>query len=374
MSTDKKLYAAIAVLAVLGGALFLTNKKEKEDHAAHTVAGQQAELPKVAITEEQTKGIDKIVISKPADGDGGAASEVVLVKEGEDWKMKAPVEAAANQANVKSLLDNLKALKPGEMIDSGKGSYDKYKVSDDKALHAVFTKGDTVILDAYFGESGGRGQMTRLAGKEGVFAMKGYSSYLYSRDVKGFRDLTIFKFEDTAVTSATIENEHGSFTFTKDGDKWIAKHKAPKAAGAKELEKFDDAKLKDMLRAYKGLNADGFAEKGKTAADLGLDKPVATVTFTLNDGAKREVKVGANAEGSSRWVQATGHEELLSISSWAADWATAEPKKFQKAEEKKDGDKAEGASEKKDEKKKAPAAPAPAAPAPPADPHAGHGH
>ncbi len=156
--------------------------------------------------------------------------------------------------------------------------------------------------------------------------------------MKGFRDLTIFKFEDTAVTSATIENEHGSFSFTKDGDKWVAKHKAPKAAAAKELEKFDDAKLKDMLRAYKGLNADGFAEKGKTAADLGLDKPVATITFTLNDGAKREVKVGANAEGSSRWVQATGQEELLSISSWAADWATAEPKKFQKAEEKKEGD------------------------------------
>ena len=98
----------------------------------------------------------------------------------------------------------------------------------------------------------------------------------------------------------------------------------------------------------------------------GLDKPVATVTFTLDAGAKREVKVGANAEGSSRWVQATGHDELLSISSWAADWATAEPKKFQKAEEKKADDKAEGTSS-----KKASAAPAPAAPA---DPHAGHGH
>src|SRR5690606_17233828 len=103
----------------LGGALFLTNKKEKEDHAAHTIAGQQAELPKLEITEEDTKAIDKIVLSKPADGDGGAATEIVLVKEGEDWKMKSPVEAAANQANVKSLLDNLKSLKAGEMIDSG---------------------------------------------------------------------------------------------------------------------------------------------------------------------------------------------------------------------------------------------------------------
>ncbi len=47
MSTDKKLYAAIAVLAVLGGALFLATRK-KRTTAAHTIAGQQAELPKLA--------------------------------------------------------------------------------------------------------------------------------------------------------------------------------------------------------------------------------------------------------------------------------------------------------------------------------------
>jgi len=335
MSTEKKLYAAIALLAVLGGALFVTSKKEKEELAAHSLEGKRAELPEISFTEEQAKEIDKIVLTKPAEGDGGSPTEITLVKQGEDWKLTSPVEAPANQANVKSLLDNLKSLKVSELIDSGTGSYDKYKVSDDKALHAVFYKGDKTLLDIYFGESGGRGQMTRIAGKDGVFSVKGYSSYLYSRDVKGFRDLTIFKFEESAVTSATIENEHGTFTFTKDGENWTAKHKGPKAPAAKSIERFDDSKLKDMVRAYKGLNADGFAEKGKTAQDLGLDKPIATVVFTLNDGAKREIKVGANSEGSSRWVQATGHDEFLSISSWAADWATAEVKKFQKPEEEK---------------------------------------
>jgi len=92
-----------------------------------------------------------------------------------------------------------------------------------------------------------------------------------------------------------------------------------------------------LIRAYKSLNADGFADKEKTDADLGLDKPSATLVIALNDGAKREIKVGSTAEGSSRWVQATGTEEFVSISSWAAEWALAEPKKFQKPEEAKDG-------------------------------------
>ena len=38
------------------------------------------------------------------------------------------------------------------------------------------------------------------------------------------------------------------------------------------------------LGAQRGLNADGFADKDKTPADLGLDKPSATVVITLNDG------------------------------------------------------------------------------------------
>jgi hypothetical protein len=338
MTIDKKLYAAIAVLALLGGGLFLANKKEKEEANRHSIGGQAAELPKIEITEEQTKAIDKIVLTKPADGDGGAGHEIELTKEGEDWKITRPVQAKANQANVKSLLDNLKALKMVETIDSSSASYEKFGVSDGKGLHAVFSKGGAPVLDAYFGDNGGRGQMTRIAGREGVFAVKGYSSYLYGRDVKGFRDMSLFKFEDTAVTAVSIDNENGSFSFTKEGEAWKAKHKAPKAAGAKDLEKFDEAKIKDMLRAYKALNADGFAEAGKTDADVGLDKPVSTVVITLSDGAKREVKVGANAEGSSRWIRASGHDEIFSISSWAADWATAEPKKFQKPE-KKDKDK-----------------------------------
>jgi hypothetical protein len=297
------------------------------------------------------------------------------VKKGEEWRVSKPVDALANQANVKSLLDNLKALKPSEMIDSGTGSYDKFGVSDGKALHVTFMKGDAKAFDAYFGENGGRGQMTRIAGKDGVFAIKGYSSYLYDREVKGWRDTTVFKFEDTAVNAATIDNEHGSFSFTKSGETWKGTFKPAKGGAAKDIERFDEAKVKDFLRAYKGLNASDFAEAGKTPADLGLDKPVATVVITLNDGAKRELKVGATAEGSARWAQASGLTELVSISSWTADWATAEPKKFQKAEDKKDdaaGDDAPaGAASAKpatSAKPAAPAAPKPAAPAAPAAP------
>jgi hypothetical protein len=349
MNTETKLYVALGVLGVLGGGLYLQNKKEAETNAKYTLSGQAAALPKIDVKEDDIKAIDKIVLNKAGE-DGGAPVDIELTKSGEDWKLTKPVEAKANQANVKSLLDNLKTLKVSEQIDGTTSAYAKYNVSDDKGLHAVFSKGATTVLDARFGDNGGRGQMTRLAGKDGVYAVKGYSSYLYARDAKGWRDLTLFKFEEGDVTAATISNEHGSFSFTKDGENWKGKFEKPKGA-AESIKDFDDSKVKDFVRAYKGLNADNFAEKGKTPADVGLDKPIATVQFTLKDGAKRDVAVGSNAEGSSRWVKVTGSDDIWSISSWAADWAVAEEKKFQK-ESAKDKDK-----DKKDKDKKPEATP-----------------
>ena len=332
MNTETKLYVALGVLGVLGGGLYLQNKKEAESSASHTLGGQSAALPKIDIKDDDIKAIDKIVLNKAGE-DGGAPVDIELTKSGEDWKLTKPVDAKANQANVKSLLENLKTLKVSEQIDAATSGYAKYGVADDKGLHAVFSKGTGVVLDARFGENGGRGQMTRITGKDGVFAVKGYSSYLYARDAKAWRDLTLFKFEEGDVTSATIQNEHGSFSFTKDGENWKGKFEKPKGT-SEAIKDFDDSKVKDFVRAYKALNADGFADKGKTPADVGLEKPLATIQMTLKDGAKRDVSVGATAEGSSRWVKVSGSDEIWSISSWAADWAMAEEKKFQKDKDK----------------------------------------
>lgn len=336
-TTDTKLYAAIGLLAILGGALYVTTKKEKEEAAHYSLSGRAAELPKLEITEEDANKIDKITLSKPGK-DGGAPTEVVLVKKGEEWRLEKPTDALANQANVKSLLDNLKTLKVTEAIDPGKGSYDKYEVSDTTGLHAVFSKGNGVVLDAYFGQSGGRGQMTRLSGKDGVYAIKGYSSYLYDREVKTWREMSLFKFEEGDVTALNLDNENGSFVFTKTGEEWAGKFKKKGAGALVAIPKFDSGKVMEVVRPYKGLMADDFADKSKSLSDLGLEKPIATLVFTLKDGGKREVKLGGNSTGSSRWIQVAGKDELFSTSSWAADWATADEKKFQKSDEKKADD------------------------------------
>ncbi len=344
MSTDKKLIVAILVLAALGGALYLQTKKQKEEALGYSAEGRSAELPKLQVSEDDTKKIDKFTITQPA-GDAGKAPEVELEKKGESWELTKPVAFKASDTNVKSLLDNLKSLKVSEVIDPTKDGYQKYGVSDDKAIHAVFYKGKDVAQEFWFGDGGSRGQMTRLAGKDGVYAVKGYSSYMVSRDLKGWRDLTIFKFEDKDAESVEVANENGHFSFAIDKDAWTGKVKEPKAAAAKAIDKFDPEKVKDLLRAYKSLNAADFGD-GKTDADTGLGKPTAVVTIKMKGGAATyELKVGGTAEGSNRWSKKNGSDQVFTISSWSADWATAKPEKFQKADDKKKKDDKKGDEE-----------------------------
>src|SRR5262249_32805774 len=148
-------------------------------------AASSVNLPDVKLPGEDVDKITKIQIKNAGKG------EVVLEKQGDTWKLTKPVVYAANQQNVKSLLDNLKELKLKDTIDSGKNQYATYELDDDKSVHLQVFKEATKSLDLFFGKSGTRGQMTRLSDKDGIYVASGYSSYLYTREIKDWRDRDI---------------------------------------------------------------------------------------------------------------------------------------------------------------------------------------
>jgi hypothetical protein len=348
MDTQKKLYVSILVLAGMGGALYLQNKKQHAEAERHSISGAQAELPQLGLTEEGVKKINKVVIqrtSKPAekaedDSEGAAGSaptgsevreEYTLERKGDDaWDLSKPMAAKANANNVKAMLDNLVKLKLSEQISTSADAYAEWGLTDEKALRATFYEGDKVVADLYIGDSGSRGQMTRLGGKTGVFAAKGFSKWVYDRDLKGWRDRTVWTFDDKSVTKVSIDNELGKIELKKDGEKWSGSEQ-PKKGAAGAIKDFKESTVQNLLSAYKALNAVDFAT-GKTAAETGLETPVATVSFELKDGTKFDLDFG-NLEASNRWVRRKGSDETVSISSWAADWVIKGVEKFQ---EKKD--------------------------------------
>jgi Domain of unknown function (DUF4340) len=336
MTTEKKLYTAGGVLVVMLGGLWATQRNVKQDEMAHSAAGTSAKLPDIKLAADDVEKVTKVQIKNANKG------EVVLEKDGDAWKVSKPVSAAANQSNVKSLLDNLKDIKLKDSIDPGTSQYATYELEDDKAVRVQVYKGSDKAVDLLFGKSGSRGQMTRIGEKDGVYVAGGYSGYMYTRDVKDWRDRDVLKFEDGNVTSLVIDNTHGRFSFSKNDDKWSGTYKG------KAIENFDQEKVKDMLRAYKALSADDFGDD-KSAADTGLDKPESTVTITLKDGAGTfKLMIGKTSSGTSRYAKKDGSPTVYTLASYSADWATAEESKFQKTDAKADA----GAAKKPDKSAK----------------------
>lgn len=332
MNNTQKIGIGVVVVGLLSFAVYKQAKKDASLGTA-TPDTSSASLPEIKGTDD----VDKIEVVN-AD-----KTDVVLEKKGDKWQVTKPVDFPANQTNVKSLVDSLKELKATEVIDPAPTDEIKktYQLDPAHAVHVMAWKGADKKVDDSFGKSGGRGQMVMVGDKPGVYAATGYSSYLYNREVKGWRDNEIFKFDDANVVQVTIDkaagvamtgadagakkSEAGTLSFTKNGDKWSGTWK-----GA-AIPRLDEGKIKDALRAFKNLTGDDFAD-GKTAADTGLDHPDSTVTITLKDNAGKYVlKVGKTGTGTTRYVQKDGSDTIYTISSFTADWALADEAKFQEA-------------------------------------------
>jgi len=315
MERTTQIGIGVVVLALLGGALF---KVSKDDAAKGSATTTSAELPEIKAADD----LDALTITNADKG------EVTLEKQGDSWMVTKPVTARANQANVKQLLDNIKELKAKEVVATAPNAEQKkdFQFDSEKAVRVVARKGSETKVDITFGKSGGRGQMAMFEGKPGIYTVAGYSSYLYAREVKNWRDTEIFKFDDANASQVTITNKSGTFSFTK-GDKWAGTFKD------KPIAEFDEEKVKDALRSFKSLSADDFGD-GKSPADTGLDAPEATLTVSLKDNAgKYTLRVGKTQSGSARYAQKEGDSTVFVISQYAADWIVAEPAKFAKAKD-----------------------------------------
>ncbi len=312
MERNAKIGIALVVLGGLGVGVYFQAKK---DAKLGTEAGKP-DLPALVATDD----VDKIDITN------GSKGEVVIEKRGDKWEITKPLEVIANQQNVKSLLDNLKELKISDkaVTNADQETIKSYDLGADKGVHVVTFKGKDKKLDATFGKSGGLGDSVMIPGKPDIYLAKGYSGFMYTRELKDWRDREIFKFDDANAISLEIENKNGKFSFTKGDDKWAGTFK-----GA-AIPHFDPQKVKTALGAFKNLTAEDFGD-GKTPAETGLDAPEETVTIALKDNAGTfTLKVG-KAAGTAHYAQKDGDSTIYTIGSFPYAWVTAEESKFEES-------------------------------------------
>jgi hypothetical protein len=295
MSRDKLILIGVVVLGLLG---FLVYKQQQQDASIGRAPVASKDLPSINAPED----VDKISVTN------GEKGEVVFERVPDPkgtpgdagpptmWQMTKPVKAPTNQQAVKDLAANLKDLKVDSQVNLKLDDEVRKEKELDAphAVHIVAWKGGDKKVDESFGKSGKAGQLVMVADKpDSVFAAKGYSSYLYTKDVKDFRDKEVLKFDDANAIQVTIANSHGAFSFTK-GDKWVA------TFDKKPIARFEEEKVKDMLE--------------------------------LKDGAgKYELLIGSVSTGTNRWAKRGDSDSIVQLGNYSTEWATSDVAKYQSA-------------------------------------------
>jgi hypothetical protein len=317
MSRDKQLIVAVLVLAGLCGAVYYRMKADAQVGSTKTTSSEP--LPEIKVDD-----VDKVVIGNADKG------EVTLERKGEGdagvWRVTKPVDAVANQSNVKALTEDMKKIKLKELIASDVTDDQKkqFEVDGAKTIKVQAWKGAEKKMDMAFGKAGGRGQLAMVGGKNNVYSVEGFSSWVYTKDLTQWRDTEILKFEDGNAISMQIENKNGKLSFSKNNDKWSGTFKD------KPIDRLDEEKVKDALRTFHALNAEDFGD-GKPNSETGLDAPEGVVTITLKDNAGKYVlKVGKVKSGSARYATKEGADVIYVVGQSGSDWATAGVDKFQK--------------------------------------------
>jgi len=310
MERNAKIGIASVVLIGLCAAVYFQQKKD----AALGTTAAKGDLPELKVGED----IDKIDIIN------GSKGEVVLEKKGDKWELTKPVNAPANQTNVKSLVDNIKDLKIVDRVSGAKP--EDYDLQPDKAVHVIAMKGADKKLDARFGKTGGLGDAFMLEGNPEIMLVKGYSSWMYAREVKDWRDREMFKLDDAQVATFEIDGAHGKFLFTK-GDKDGGPNDWTGTRDKKAIPSLDGSKVSSAVGAFKNLMAEDFGD-GKNAAETGLDAPEETVIIKMKDGATHTLKIGKPAD-KAHYAQKDTDATVYTIGAYPYEWASGEVSKFQ---------------------------------------------
>ena len=347
MNLSPKIYAAVPAI-VIGGGFYLWQLKP----GAQVVESLPEVLPNIALSKADAGRITKIELTSPDANDKSQIRAIAIERENQDWELTFPLKTRASTSKVEALIDNLENLHLWEVIDRGTGLYDQYDLSDAKALHIVAWKGAEKAIDAYCGRTSTHGQFVRLAGKDGIFALVnwgqvGYQGFLYTRDLRSWRETSILRFDEAAAIQVEIANRNGLFLFSRKSDKWegsFTKRGRNGNLGRPEGEwaRFDESKVRDLLRAYRSLSADDFGDEGEKS-DSGVDLAEKTGGIVrIRFGGKASdltIRVGKLANRTTRWaikdsrwaIREGGDGTLYALAPWTAAWATADVTKFEKA-------------------------------------------
>ncbi len=313
---------AIAVLAMVGLAIWAIRQESGDTEIVESDTPELPEIARDAITE--------VEIRRPGE------EPTRLVKSGETWRLAAPIEAAAAQTSVDTLLDKLADLEVAGVASVHARFHERFEVDEAHGVHVIARAGSDELINFWIGGARGGNSMLRLDGQEQTLLVEGQIKFAFNKPAQDFRDRAIVELEADDLRAATFTNTNGSFRFAKSGEAW-EQVLEPGADGVAPvaIERFAPTKVGTAVSGLARLRASSFGAADVTAESAGLGEDAARVVLVSGEGESAQtitLRVGNEVDAGSRYVMREGNDTIFVVSSFMATRLLPNAEAFQEAE------------------------------------------
>lgn len=290
--------AALAVLlALVGGFYYLWEIRLGPQR-------EQAESRRGRVFDAEPKDATALELKR---GD----ERVRVIRDGEAWRLTAPVATRADRGKVEETLTSVLTARSDREIDAAPKTPADFGLGPPKARAMVTLKdGKTVTLALGTKSPTGVWVYARQGDKPNVFVVSEGVLRDVTAPVADFRDRTILAFDRTAVSGVEIVTADATIDVDPAGaGKWKITRPVPLPADGNTvselLDKLATARIKDFV-----------AEAPAALAPYGLDRPLRVTVFTGKDKerAARTLMLGrSDADKKGTYAMRPGEPSVLLV-------------------------------------------------------------
>lgn len=186
-------------------------------------SGKNDRTFKSDLVEVVADEVNKIEIMPRVLGGGS----INIIKEGGTWMVES--EGTKYNANVSmpgSMVSELNNMKTTNLVATKKEAWGKYEVTDSLGTRVKLYNGNNVVADVVIGKFNYQPQKVstyvRLSNDKEVYAVEGFLSMVFNRDLDAFRDQTVIKSNKGNWAKLTFSYPaDSSFVLTRSGSNWL---------------------------------------------------------------------------------------------------------------------------------------------------------
>jgi Domain of unknown function (DUF4340) len=256
---------------------------------------------------------DRTRVKKVAVEAKGATT--VVVREGDGWRIEAPVKAEAERATVDSLVERLSSLRRKAVVAEkpDDAALEGYGLASPRARVTLSVEGGKDETFALGDDNAFDGTAFVRTTSGSVDLVPGDVKYAVERSTFDLREKRLLPFEEKDLARVEVTAPKLAYALARDGDSW--------RLDAPVKEKADEATVQRVLGAVRGLRATDFGPGGGDAARA-LARPAWKVRLVDAKGGAREVALGAAPDAKGKaggapkelFARVSGSDEVAKVS------------------------------------------------------------